>query len=67
MRKKALSPAARREEVRRLSSSGVCSVRAGCRILRLARSSYRYRRRGPSDQRKSLHQRLAALSRKHPR
>ena len=30
--KKALSPAVRREEVKRLHGEGVCSVRAGCRL-----------------------------------
>ena len=45
MRKKALSPAARREEAQRLSASGLCSARAACRILELARSTYRYRGR----------------------
>lgn len=30
MRKRALSPVVRREEVKRLHGKGVCSVRAGC-------------------------------------
>jgi len=67
MRKKALSPAVRREEVKRLHSAGVCSVRAGCRILRLGRSTYRYRGLVPSEEQRALHERLAALSQKHPR
>ena len=37
MRKKALSPAARREHAQRLTTAGTCSARAACRILRLAR------------------------------
>jgi putative transposase len=67
MRKNALSPASRREEVRRLSSSGVCSARAACRILKLARSTYRYRDRPPTEQEAALHRRLKELSEKHPR
>ena len=67
MRKKALSPAARREEARRLSSSGLCSARAACRILKLARSTCRYRGRPPTEYEASLHRRLEELSGKHPR
>lgn len=67
MRKKALSPAVRREEVKRLHGEGVCSVRAGCRMLGLARSSYRYRRREPTDRQKAIHRRLAELSQRYPR
>jgi putative transposase len=67
MRKKALSPAARREHVRRLTQEGVCSIRAGCRMLNLARSTWRYRGKAPSEREKALHRRLAELSAKHPR
>ena len=67
MRKKALSPAARREEAQRLSASGLCSARAACRILELARSTYRYRGRPPTEQEEALHRRLQELSERHPR
>jgi len=67
MRKKALSPATRRDHVKRLSQDGVCSIRAGCRMLKLARSTWRYRGRELSEPRKALHRRLAELSAKHPR
>lgn len=67
MRKKALSAASRREHARRLTASGVCSGRAACRILKLARSTYRYRGRPPSAQEQALHRRLEELSEKHPR
>ena len=67
MRKKALSPATRREHVRRLTEEGVCSIRAGCRMLKLARSTWRYRGKAPSEREKALHRRLAELSAKHPR
>jgi putative transposase len=63
--KKALSPAARRGEARRLSSSGLCSARAACRML--ARSTYRYRGRPPSEAEAALHRRLRELSERHPR
>lgn len=67
MRKKALSAASRREHARRLTSDGVCSARAACRILKLARSTYRYRGRGPAAHEEALHRRLRELSEKHPR
>jgi transposase InsO family protein len=67
MRKKALSPAWRREEVRRLSQEGICSVRRACRLLRLARSTYRYRQRPRTELEQAIHRRLAELSERHPR
>jgi putative transposase len=67
MRKKALSAAGRREHARRLTAEGVCSARQACRILRLARSSYRYRCRPPTAREESLLRRLKELSEKHPR
>lgn len=67
MRKKALSAASRREHARRLTSEGVCSARAACRILKLARSTYRYRGRPPTEEEAALHRRLKELSEKHPR
>jgi putative transposase len=67
MRKKALSAAGRREHARRLTADGVCSARKACRILRLARSSYRYRCRPPTAREEALLRRLKELSEKHPR
>ncbi|MBM3851380.1 MAG: IS3 family transposase [Verrucomicrobia bacterium] len=67
MRKKALSAASRREEARRLTAGGVCSARAACRILKLARSTYRYRGRPPTEAEAALHRRLQELSERHPR
>ena len=67
MRKKALSAAARREHAQRLTAERVCSGRTACRILRLARSTYRYRGKPPSEREQALHQRMAELSLKHPR
>ena len=63
----ALSPATRREHVGRLTGEGVCSIRAWCRMLKLARSTWRYRGKAPSEREKALHGRLAELSVKHPR
>ena len=67
MRKKALSPANRGEHAARLMASGVCSARAACRILKLARSTYRYRGRPPTEQEAALHRRLEELSEERPR
>lgn len=67
MRKKVVSPAARREHARTLVSEGVCSQRAVCRMLRLARSTFRYRGRPQSEAKQSLHRRMADLSRRYPR
>ena len=65
--KKALSPAARREAVRRLSGGGGGSARAACRILRLARSTYRNRGRPLTEPEAALQRRLQKLSERHPR
>jgi ribosomal protein S14 len=43
MRKKAVSPAHRRVVAQELVKNKACSQRAACRILRLARSTFRYR------------------------
>jgi putative transposase len=67
MRKKALSAARRREHAQRLTGEGVCSARAACRILKLARSTCRYRGRPPTEQETALHRRLKELSERHPR
>ena len=45
MRKKALSPASRRAVATQAVSAGMCSRRAACRFLRVARSTYSYRGR----------------------
>ncbi len=67
MRKKALSPASRREHARRLTADGICSARAACRILRLARTTYRYQGQPASAEEQALQRRLKELSGKHPR
>lgn len=67
MRKKALSPAHRRELAKQAVDTRMCSQRAACRILRLARSTYGYRGRVPSSAEMQMRRRLHELSQKHPR
>lgn len=67
MRKKALNPASRRELAKQAVEKKLCSRRAACRYLRLARSSYSYRGRVPSSAEMAMRQRLRELSQKHPR
>ena len=67
MRKKIISPGHRRSLAITVVQSQVCSGRAACRILRLARSTYWYRGRPPTPRRQQLVERLRALSDQHPR
>jgi HTH-like domain len=67
MRKKAVSPAHRRAVAQELVKNKACSQRAACRILRLARSTFRYRGRGPTPKEERLRKRLLELSAEHPR
>ena len=67
MRKKTVSPGHRRELALTVVESGLCSGRAVCRILRLSRSTYRYRGRLASSLAQQLRQRLRVLSERHPR
>jgi len=47
--------------------AGVCSGRAVCRILGLARSTFWYRGRGPSEEQRQLLKRMKELSDQNPR
>jgi putative transposase len=67
MRKKIVSPAHRREAAQKVVAAGMCSGRAACRILRLARSTYDYRGRAPTPVEQRLRKRLHELALKHPR
>ena len=67
MRKKAVSPAARRAFAQEVVSQTLCSQRQACRFLRLARSTFSYRGRPPTAAEEQLRQRLLALSAEHPR
>ena len=67
MRKKAVSPAHRRALAEQVVKDGLCSQRAACRFLRLARSTFSYQGRAPTSKETQLRQRLLALSDEHPR
>lgn len=67
MRKKVVSPAHRRAAAQQVVAAGMCSQRAVCHILRLARSTYGDRGRTPTPAESRLRQRLHELARKHPR
>jgi len=66
MRKKALSPAHRRAAALTVAA-GMCSRRAACRFLRLARSTLSYQGRTLTTAEEQLRKRLHELSVKHPR
>jgi len=67
MRKKALSPASRRATAEQAVAAGMCSCRAACRFLRVARSTYSYRGRPTTTAEQRLRQRLHELSVQYPR
>jgi putative transposase len=67
MRKKVVSPAHRRTLAQAAVDPGLCSQRAACRILGLARSTDGYRGRPATAREELLRQRLLALSAEHPR
>ena len=62
MQKKALSPAHRRAAALAVVASGLCSRRAACRILRLARSTLSYQCKAPTTLEQQLRKRLHELS-----
>ena len=67
MRKKTLSPAHRRAAAQDVVAAGMCSRRAACRILRVARSTFSYQGRAPTTTEQQLRKRLHELSVEHPR
>jgi transposase InsO family protein len=67
MRKKVVSPAGRRAFALEVVSEGMCSQRKACRMLGLARSTFRYRGRAPTPAEEQLRKRLRELSAKYPR
>jgi putative transposase len=67
MRKKAVSPASRRALAQAAVEAGLCSQRAACRILKLARSTYGYRGRASTAREELLRKRLRELSAAEPR
>jgi transposase InsO family protein len=62
-----MSPGRKKQVVLAAVGGGVCSGRAGCRILRLARSSLRYRVGRRRERQQAMVERLHALSAAHPR
>jgi transposase InsO family protein len=67
MRKKAVSPAARRAFAHEVVDRDLCSQRQACRFLKLARSTFNYRGRPPTPAKEQLRRRLLELSAGHPR
>lgn len=67
MRKKMVSPGHRKEVAREVVEAGVCSGRAACRFLGLARGTYWYRGRPPSARGEQLERRMRELSEENPR
>lgn len=62
-----MSPAHRRAAAQAAVAAGLCSRRAACRILRVARSTFRYRGRAPTTAEEQMRKRLPELSVEHPR
>ena len=62
-----VSPEHKRRMVTFVVEGYLCSGRAACRALGLARSTFQYRMRPPTAERTRLVKRLHELSRKHPR
>ena len=67
VRKKMVSPGHRKEVATEVVAAGLCSGRAVCRFLGLARATYGYRARPFSTHRRRLEWRLRELSEEHPR
>lgn len=67
MRKKMVSPGHRKAVAREVVEAGMCSGRAACRFLGLARGTYGYRGRAPSPREQQMERRLRELSEEHPR
>jgi len=62
-----VSPGHKKQVVEAAVKEGVCSGRAGCRILKLSRSSYWYRAGNRSNRQQELVKRIHALSDENPR
>lgn len=67
MQKTTVSPAHRRTLAEQVVQDGLCSQRAACRFLGLARLTYGYRGRPPTAKEEQLRKRLLVLSAEHPR
>ena len=62
-----MSPVHKKEVVAAAVKDGVCSGRAGCRILRLSRSGYWYQAGKRSSRQQELVKRIHALADEEPR
>ena len=62
-----MSPVQRRAFAHEVVGQDLCSQRAACRILGLARSTFNYRGRPPTPTEEQLRKRLMELSTEHPR
>src|SRR6516165_105069 len=62
-----VSPGQRKEVAMQVVAARLCSGRAACRFLRLARATYWYRVRPPTPRQQRLAWRLRELSEEHPR
>jgi putative transposase len=62
-----VSPGHKKQVVEAAVKEGVCSGRAGCRILKLSRSGYFYRAGRRSSRRQELVKRIHALTDANPR
>ena len=67
MRKKMVSPGHRKVLAAEVVAAGMCSGRAACRFLGLARATYWYRGRGPTARWEAMQRRMVELSGEHPR
>ena len=62
-----MSPGHKKAVVQAAVESGLCSGRAGCRILKLSRSAYRYRSGQRRDRQQEIVKRIHALTDENPR
>lgn len=62
-----MSPGHKKQMIKAVVDDGLCSGRKGCRIMRLARSTWWYRAGERGDGRQQMIKRLHELSDQHPR
>ena len=67
MRKKMVSPGHRKDLAKAVVAAEMCSGRAACRFLGLARATYWYRSRPPTERWKAMQRRMVELSQEHAR
>ncbi|MDX2154133.1 MAG: IS3 family transposase [Bryobacteraceae bacterium] len=62
-----VSPSQRRHAARSVVAAGTCSRRQACRYLGLARASFAYRGRPPTERQEQVRAGVVRLSQRHPR